>query len=261
MRIINNSDPQDSIPFADILYTDETFIEALYDALSDEGVIVLQLGGAPFSNDPADEFAGSERRASLIQILEDVGFEEMLVYEDGNCGFSAPWVFLIAMKSKTNKDQWFQSPAELEIQIHERILRTRSGSPALQYFDSGVMSNYRYPHRALETNYCRTTPKPESCVMLEHNFDEKVPNVAVSDLEVRMSGVGDGSGRGVFTKVDIKKGSTLGKEVERYKVLFNPSSTNVAWKYMNVGPSAGHPFRYIDGYGWMNDLYVSFKSS
>ena len=255
MLIMDALDPQHNIPFAKTLYTDETFIEALYDSLSDDGVMVFQLGVAPYSADPSDANSLNERRSDLIDLLEEVGFESLRVYEDANCGFSDPWVFLIAMKNTANRALWFQSPAELEVDFHERILRTKSGVPALQYFDSGVMSNYRYPHKAFESIFCKSDPRPESCYM-EDLATEKVHDVPLSDLEVKMSGVGDGSGRRVFTKVDIPKGSTIGRKTNRYPLLFNPA-TDYMYHYVFYSQGIDDMYRYVDGYGWENDILVS----
>jgi len=253
VMIMDALDPQDNVPFAKILYTDEVFVESLYDALSDDGVMVFQLGGAPYALDPPDEHTWSARRKDLIKLLEDVGFVDLRTYEDANCGFSDAWVFLIASKSKKSRSQWFMSAADLEVEKHWRLLRTNNGIPTLQYFDSGVMSNYRYPHKAFESIYCASSPTPKSC--LSNNvFQDRQPDVPLSDFEVRMSSVGDGSGRGVFTKVDIKKGSTIARRTFRYPVLFPHFATGHLYNYYTKSKTFQDLFSYVDGYGYQSLL-------
>jgi len=45
--IMDALDPQDDVPFAEILYMHDHFFQALFKALTDEGIMVLQLGVAP----------------------------------------------------------------------------------------------------------------------------------------------------------------------------------------------------------------------
>lgn len=86
-------DPQDSIPFAEILYSNQVFTKALYNALEDDGLIIMQLGEAPFLEDPADESTKSIHRSSLIKQLENVGFESMHAYSEVRRSFLLVMVF------------------------------------------------------------------------------------------------------------------------------------------------------------------------
>ena len=81
------SDPQDDIPFAEILYTDKTFLQSLFNSLEDDGIIVFQLGEAPDHSSSPDFLTTSSRRATLIAKLEKLGFLSYHIYEDGHCGF------------------------------------------------------------------------------------------------------------------------------------------------------------------------------
>jgi len=122
----------------------------------------------------------------------------------------------------------------------------------LKYYDSVVMKGYRYPHKALETVYCRKEPMPDSC----YRDEEVRPNVPVSAFDVRMSGVGDGSGRGVFAMVDIKKGSAIGRENPR-RVHIPSSPLRTIDKYMGRSKSIRDVFSYADGYGGETHTFVS----
>ena len=151
------------------------------------------------------------------------------------------------MKGASNESNWYKNEAEIEVAIHQRILRTHSGNPALKYFDGTTMKNYQYPHKVFEITYCRNDPTPDGCAI----NSARAGDVPLADLEVKASTVGDGSGRGVFTKVDIEKGSTLNKEAAANPVYISPSATTLVFKY------ADEIFEYIDGYGWMMNSMVS----
>lgn len=76
------SDPQDNIPFAEVLYSNFDFTEALFNALSDDGIMVMQLGQSPFHDNPPDEISPSHQRAKLIKGLQEFGFQSMHTYEE-----------------------------------------------------------------------------------------------------------------------------------------------------------------------------------
>jgi hypothetical protein len=247
-----NSDPEDDIPFATALYNNYEFTETLYNSLTDDGVVVLQLGEAPYHSSPASQFTKAKRRENLIKILVDVGFETVHVYEDGNCGFDGSWTYLVAAKDSDNDMRWYSRQAEIEVEIHNRIRRTISGAPALKYFDGSIMQNYQVPHKVFEVVFCRAEPKPLSCVT-----DISRINVPISDFEVQMSGVRDGSGRGVYTKVDIKRGSAIAKKENARPVHIPASSLYYIYKYMDSSADLAKAYGYIDGYGWETETFVS----
>ena len=82
------SDPQDNVPFADFLYTNDNFFKTLHDSLTESGILVLQLGMSPDSFEPAEDFSKNHKRAYLIGALSRIGFESIHVYEEAHCGFS-----------------------------------------------------------------------------------------------------------------------------------------------------------------------------
>lgn len=245
--IMDALDPEDDIPFAEMLYNDEDFVETLYNSLTDDGVIVLQLGEAPGEEDPGEEFTKSSRRRTLIYLLEEVGFETMHFFDDGNCGFEAPWSFLVAMKDGDIDSRWYMSEAAVEVAIHERTVRTVSGKPALKYFDGSVKRDYHYPHKGAERVFCRSLPTPESC---NQNIDVSRPDVDLSAFEVRMSSIGDGSGRGVFATVDIKKGSSIARKYNSHPVRATSENMHYIEQY-----ELDALYNYLDGYGWSADIF------
>ena len=248
-----HSDPEDDIPFAEMLYNDEDFVETLYNSLTDNGVIVLQLGEAPGEEDPGEQFTKSSRRQTLINLLEKVGFETMHFFEDSNCGFEAPWSFLVAIKDETIESRWYMSEAAVEVEIHGRTVRTVSGKPALKYFDGSVKRGYHYPHKGAERVFCRSLPTPSSCEV----EDVSGPDVPSSAFEVRMSSIGDGSGRGVFATVDIKAGSSIAIHDNNRFVRLSPEGTVLVKRYMNQSASMKSVFAYAHGYGLETHTFVS----
>ena len=239
-----------------MLYNSYDFIETLYNSLSVNGVIVLQLGQAATYSQPAAQFTKASIREHLINVLVGVGFKAIHLYEDGNCEFLSPWTFLVAFKDGEDDQNWFRNRAQIDIEIHERILRTKSGRPALEYFDGALMQGYQNPHKVFEAVFCRANPMPSSC-----KSDHYRENVSLSDFEVRMSEVGEGSGRGVFTKVDIKEGTSIAKTESLHgAVHVTGSAVDLIDRYMNASTDLRKAYDYIDGYGWETHTFVSICS-
>ena len=70
-----------------MLYTNDAYLKSLYNALSDDGIIVLQLGISPESSDPDEILSLSRRRAYLVGSMERAGFESLHVYDEMHCDF------------------------------------------------------------------------------------------------------------------------------------------------------------------------------
>ncbi len=116
--------------------------------------------------------------------------------------------------------------AEIEIELHRRVHRTRSGRPALSFFDGPTMVGYQVPHKAFETVYCRSEVEPWECGEYR-GIDPSYANVPISHLEARKSTVGDFAGRELFAAKDIPMHSTfdIGDGVKAFQIL--PSSWSV----------------------------------
>mmetsp|Transcript_7718 Transcript_7718/g.8831 ORF Transcript_7718/g.8831 Transcript_7718/m.8831 type:complete len:135 (-) Transcript_7718:105-509(-) len=67
------------------------------------------------------------------------------------------------MKSEASKKMWFRSAADINIAIHDRLIRTHSGLSPLKNFDGAMMESYQAPPKAFEIVYCKANPKPDSC--------------------------------------------------------------------------------------------------
>merc|ERR1711957_768282 len=208
--IMDALDPQDDVPFAKVLYESMRFTKSLYNSLNDNGLIVFQVGASPDSDSGPDE-STDQMKASLQTNLEKSGFHSIHLYEESHCEFEDPWSFLVAIKSKEGRKNWYSNIAEIDLEIHSRILRTYSEKPNLKFFDGATMQIYQNPHRVFENVFCRSDPKPESCYYLDSEV-EKEDIIPMSDFEVKMSSTAENSGRGVYTKVEIEEGSFIGME-------------------------------------------------
>lgn len=236
-----------------MLYNDHDFIKTLSDSLTEDGIIVLQLGEAPFNDEPAAQFSKRNTREHLIELLEDVGAESMHFYEEGNCGFDSPWYFLVAAMDDDIDSRWYMTDAALEVDIHKRITRTVSGEPPLKYFDGSIKNGYHYPHKGAETVFCRTIPTPESCQEKAVESDSSSrPNMHLSQFEVKMSKIGDGSGRGIFALVDIQEGTSIGRKENSHPLHAKDATMKLVRKY-----NQKDLFDYLEGYGWDTETFVS----
>lgn len=74
----------------------------------------------------------------------------------GHSHFFAPWSYLVCFKSSKSKLRWYRTAAEIEVELHNRILKTKSGEPSLKYFDGASMQEYQLPSKANEMTFCRT---------------------------------------------------------------------------------------------------------
>jgi hypothetical protein len=57
-------------------------MKAFYNALSEDGILVMQLGKAPDEFDPDEAHTKFKNRAATTSLLERVGFESIHVYEE-----------------------------------------------------------------------------------------------------------------------------------------------------------------------------------
>lgn len=73
--IMDALDPNDDIPFAVELYTSDIYIKSLYNALTRDGILVVQVGEVPTYSSPADESGRFSNRAIMNDKLGEVGFQ------------------------------------------------------------------------------------------------------------------------------------------------------------------------------------------
>lgn len=165
--IMDALDPNDDIEFAVELYTSDTYIRSLYNALTFDGILVVQVGEVPYQKNPADETGRFANRSAMKGKLEEAGFKSIHIYEEAHSGFLAPWSTLVAFRDIKTRENWYRNGAEIELQLQKRILRSKSGSSSLRYFDGATMSSYQVPSRGFETVHCRQEETPKDCDKIE----------------------------------------------------------------------------------------------
>lgn len=69
-------------------YTNEEFMEDLYESLSDDGVIVFQLGRMSTRTDGLPESETMEWKIQLVSLLQTLGFERTHIYSEFHNAFS-----------------------------------------------------------------------------------------------------------------------------------------------------------------------------
>jgi len=161
--IMDALDPEDQIDFAAVLYNSTSFEKSVMNALSDDGILVAQLGRSPMHRDPADESSPFSTRGNMINNLEQLGYKSLHVYAEAHTDFDAPWSYLVALKDDNLRANWYRSAPKLDIELHNRIHRTKSGKPAMHSFDVATMTQYQVPPKVFEINYCRQNASHQEC--------------------------------------------------------------------------------------------------
>ena len=269
----HQSDPQDNIVFAEALYSNEVFAKALYNALTDKGITIMQIGESPRLKNPPDDKTKFHARSSLEKDLQKVGFKSIHQYEEGSCNFGAPWSFIVAFKDYSTRKNWYASSASVSVAIRKRILPTHSGEPPLKNFDASTMSRYQVPHPVLETLFCRqSADRAEECDYLR-GYDPFRRNADASSFEIRPSARAIDDGHGVFAKVDIPAGSMIMQEKSSNSIHFPPLTVDLMENIYEIAPDKYKQemdamFNFLFAYGFDNmllgeqcyDAYSSFLS-
>jgi len=217
--IVDAMEPEATSAISKDLY-DTTHLEAILNSLTDEGIMVIQIGRAPTILDPRPDIGFNAPREKLFKNLEALdAVEAMFVYEDPHCGFTEPRAFMVVCKSETCRRLFYATSDEIDYEIYSRIVRTHSKVRALQYFDGITHLGYQIAPKAWETTYCRREPTPFECSyrhldfkkpIYEFNFEseEENPFKVTADWE----GEDDDShisNTHVFANVDIPEGAYI----------------------------------------------------
>lgn len=76
------SDLESEIPFSETAYSNRTIMEVFYNSLTDDGILVIPLNESPEVWSADETYSECAKRVSVIQLLEDVGFESIHLYEE-----------------------------------------------------------------------------------------------------------------------------------------------------------------------------------
>ena len=80
-------DPQNVVDFAEALYGDSAFLGALYNGLSEDGVLVSQVGETVSMIDPAQTHSINRNRALFIRSMIEQGFVSIVEYDEVSYGW------------------------------------------------------------------------------------------------------------------------------------------------------------------------------
>eukprot|EP00548_Thalassiothrix_antarctica_P004162 CAMPEP_0194146414 /NCGR_PEP_ID=MMETSP0152-20130528/20575_1 /TAXON_ID=1049557 /ORGANISM="Thalassiothrix antarctica, Strain L6-D1" /LENGTH=776 /DNA_ID=CAMNT_0038846929 /DNA_START=377 /DNA_END=2707 /DNA_ORIENTATION=+ len=249
--IMDAIDPEDDNEFSDALYNNRNYLASLYNSLSEDGILVIQVGQTPTSDGPPELLSTFRNRAILIQHLKELGFKTMHVYGQNHGGYSDTWNYLMAAKSLEARKNWYENAAQINMRLKKRLVKSKSGSSVLQYFDGSTMEQFQFPGKSVEKVFCRETPTPATCVF--RGFDPYVQNIKVEKLKVQKSNISEKAGRGLFTTVDIPKGSYIAAETAVHILDFKPDTLKLITDMeTNVTSHITGLLYYIEGYGFAN---------
>ena len=194
----------------------------------------------------------------FIEKLKDFDFRKIEDYAEGHGGFLGVMKYKIAFKCTSCFSKWHSNQAMIDLAIKERSMPQLNSSKVklFRFFDGATMIGYQYPSRVVENVFCREIPTPPFCEA-SHGFDPYTTNVRLSSLEVKTSLIPN-AGRGVFTKIDIPKGSYIGLEEGSNTVIVMPETLH--WIQMFINEAIVKRWKMFDAYlyglGFSNDFFL-----
>jgi len=254
---VYDSDPRTKTTESCRIFDNDVFIDALFNGLSDEGVLAAQGGEAGSMDWAPDAYISDGLMNDFIDNLVGAGFVSVQEYEETHGRLYIPWRYIVAMKNRFSRAYWIAGEAEVALAITKRIVTLDNGDLALKHFDAATMMTYQFPSRVAETRFCRANP--EDCGYHADVLDPYVQDHPVSEFEVRESG-GERAGRGVYAKTQIKQGEYVSLD-ECVNQMYVPPWTNEL--LFLAHRKLGLPFwevvaqGYVDGYGLIDSHYVS----
>jgi len=242
-----------------LLYDNEDLIEAISNALNDDGIFIIQQGESDRLDDTHSEMTKfTVLETAFVPYLVKHGFESIKEYEEAHGGYVDLWAYLVAFKdaSKSLKN-WYADEAKVELAIRERILPTKSGESSLRYFDGAEMQTYARTSRAMEEVHCRRMLRPPFCDR-GHGFSPEKSNVSGKDLELKTTRAG---GRMLLFKRDVPAGSYLAIDDAIHWVLLPPDSVQILLdgKLHNISGSAATWATVLSQYGSATRFFGNYS--
>lgn len=108
----------------------------------------------------------------MYAALRSVGFQSAHYFAEAHSKYYAPWAYQLLFKDAKSIVRWYKTSAEIDVELHKRLLRTKSGKPAPGFFDASTMLYYQLPPKADEATYCRKEKTPEECGRVEEYVAE-----------------------------------------------------------------------------------------
>jgi hypothetical protein len=181
---------------------------------------------------------------NLLEARDDV--EAMLIYEDANCGFLEPHSFLIVCKNVECRSRWYARSDEINYQIYDRIVQTKSKERALTYFDGTTQYDYQWPKKGWETVYCRREPTPFECNYRSLSWEAEVHELDLTDpvkssfrVEIKELESGE-TQTSVYATTDISRGSFVLAEQLASSVELSSSIVQTVTRADNDASSEGN---------------------
>jgi len=207
--IIDALDVEDEVALSKEMDKSEEMISALFDSLSEDGVLAIEVGIAPNIHEPSPLRGANRNREILFNLIEKKA-KAMFVYEDTHTVHNEPYSFLVACKSSSCRKLWYASVSAVDYQIYERIPKTKKGEVGLIHYDGATHSLYQYAPKAWETIYCRREPMPLECNYRGLDFSTKIYEYEEDSEDSAFSIVEEDDGTSkVFANVMIEEGSYI----------------------------------------------------
>ena len=244
--------------FSDVLYDNEKLVKALSNALTDDGVLVVQVGMAAILDDPPIEHGREGVRVKAFrEHLIASGFRFITQYSEAHCGFGSPWRFQIAMKRGTSFSGFYANEAEVDLAASQRILPTIQGESALRFFDGATLAGYQQLDRTAEIVWCLSNKvKCGDC----HGLDPEKPHIPASPFAVR-EGRSEG-GIGVFTTKAAAKEAYIGLDETTQGLFVPPTSFELLKKATDMLKyPTSRCLAYLKAYGRNDDSHVCLECS
>ncbi|KAL7577423.1 hypothetical protein ACA910_004710 [Epithemia clementina (nom. ined.)] len=256
--IVDALDPSSSIEFSDDLYTDKAFVSSLANALTENGVMVVQVGSNPIR---ADLLMPQNSKAPILvrfeDILEQQGIFSIKTYSDAHGQFMAPWEFRIVHKDYKTTASFFREPAKIDLTMAKHAVITKSKQFPFHYFDGPTWASMQYPTRINADVFCDSHPRRTSLCFEPQGYDPERANVPASALEIKPSLIPNG-GRGLFFKEDFKEGSYLAIEQSSWNMQIMPETLSLVDEQMLKSEARDmyeHFHYFFFGYGYANEYY------
>ncbi len=80
--VMDTFDPQEIVEGTEKLHEDDTFIRNLYESLTTDGILVIQMGSFPKHIFPHDEIGGNDKRSQFMHFIVGSGFKSVHMYNE-----------------------------------------------------------------------------------------------------------------------------------------------------------------------------------
>jgi hypothetical protein len=218
-------------------------LNSLFNSLTEDGVLLTQVGEAVNFGDIAETYPGNYnyQRSMYEKGLKNQGFTVVMNYEEPRAGFNGIWSFFAAFKNDSSRARWHMNEAQLDLEIQKRAVRRvdvdkiASGEirGLFDYFDGPTMATYRYPSKQAQVVYCMRDPKPYGCTtdINDHytqqtvhyeptGFDPEIPNLSAENFAVTTNS-------GLVSRVTVPENSYLMLEQSIHDVQIPPSTSAI----------------------------------